>query len=88
MPPLGREVHKAIAATIDSHAPGVKVTPIERFSFYDEARSCYAIVQTLERRPYGNVVLTKGVVGPDGKDLIPEAAGAPSGSGGSKKRKK
>ena len=24
-----------------------------------------------ERRPYGNVVLKKGVVGPDGKDLMP-----------------
>ena len=39
--------------------------------FYEEARGCYAIVQVLERRPYGNVVLTKGVVGPDGKDLMP-----------------
>jgi L-fucose mutarotase/ribose pyranase (RbsD/FucU family) len=42
-----------------------------RFKFYEEARGCYAIVQVLERRPYGNVVLTKGVVGPDGKDLMP-----------------
>ena len=41
------------------------------FKFYEEARGCYAIVQVLERRPYGNVVLTKGVVGPDGKDLMP-----------------
>ena len=28
-------------------------------------------VQTLERRPYGNAILTKGVVGPDGNDLKP-----------------
>ena len=41
-------------------------------------------MQVLERRPYGNVVLTKGVVGPDGKDLIPESTGAPA----KKQRKK
>ena len=57
----------------------------ERFAFYDEARSAYAIVQCLERRPYGNVVLTKGVVGPDGKDLKPEA---PAGPPAAKKARK
>jgi L-fucose mutarotase/ribose pyranase (RbsD/FucU family) len=25
----------------------------------------------LERRPYGNVILVKGVIGPDGNDLRP-----------------
>ena len=54
----------------------MNITPCDRFSFYEEARSCYAIVQCLERRPYGNVVLTKGVVGPDGKDLKPQIEGA------------
>ena len=28
-------------------------------------------IHTLERRPYANVLLTKGVVGPDGRDLKP-----------------
>ena len=46
--------------------------PQERFDFYDSARECFAVVQTMERRPYGNVILQKGVVGPDGKDLVPE----------------
>lgn len=54
----------------------MNITPCERFTFYEEARGCYAIVQCLERRPYGNVVLTKGVVGPDGNDLKPETAAA------------
>jgi L-fucose mutarotase len=71
LPPAGQEVTEKLCATIGSHCPGVKIMPLERFSFYDEARSCFAVVQTLERRPYGNVVLTKGVVGPDGKDLKP-----------------
>tara|TARA_B100000795_G_scaffold200804_1_gene154574 strand:- start:301 stop:552 length:252 start_codon:yes stop_codon:yes gene_type:complete len=32
-----------------------------------QQRTCFAVVQCSgERRPYGNFVLTKGVVGPDG----------------------
>jgi L-fucose mutarotase/ribose pyranase (RbsD/FucU family) len=39
-------------------------------------RSCFSAftslqIHTLERRPYANVLLTKGVVGPDGRDLKP-----------------
>jgi len=46
--------------------------PLERTPFYDEARKCFAIVQASgERRPYANFILKKGVVGPDGKDLLP-----------------
>jgi L-fucose mutarotase len=37
---------------------------IERHAFYAAAESAYAIVQTAERRLYGNVMLTKGVVAP------------------------
>ena len=70
LPPAGMEVTEALKEAIKSHAL-VNVSPIERFSFYDEARKCFAVVQTLERRPYGNVILTKGVIGPDGKDLKP-----------------
>jgi L-fucose mutarotase len=44
---------------------------VERFEFYQAARSCFAVVQTMERRPYGNIILQKGVIGPDGKDLKP-----------------
>ena len=36
---------------------------LERFSFYEAAKGAFAIVQTGERRPYGNIILTKGVVG-------------------------
>ncbi len=38
---------------------------VERHAFYAEAESAYAIVQTGERRFYGNVALTKGVIAPD-----------------------
>ena len=40
----------------------VQVEHLERFAFYERARSAYAIVATGERRSYGNVVFSKGVV--------------------------
>lgn len=66
-----------LAHSILAQCPGISITACDRFAFYEEARSSYAIVQCLERRPYGNVILTKGVVGPDGKDLKPEKEGPP-----------
>ncbi|HEX3347958.1 MAG TPA: RbsD/FucU domain-containing protein [Acetobacteraceae bacterium] len=37
---------------------------IERHAFYAAAETAYAIVRTGERRFYGNVLLTKGVIPP------------------------
>jgi L-fucose mutarotase len=37
---------------------------VERFAFYAAAAETYAIVRTGERRFYGNIILTKGVVPP------------------------
>ena len=71
MPAAGEEVIASAAEVVGRHAAGITLQPIERFEFYDVARTAFAVVQTMERRPYGNVVLTKGVVGPDGKDLMP-----------------
>ena len=56
---------------INNHSYEGKIGNIERFQFYEEAKKCYAVVQTLERRPYGNFILIKGVIGPDGNDLKP-----------------
>lgn len=36
---------------------------LERFAFYERARGAFAVVQTGETRLYGNVILTKGVIG-------------------------
>ncbi|MFI2767290.1 RbsD/FucU family protein [Ruegeria faecimaris] len=36
---------------------------LERFAFYDRAATAFAIVQTGERRLYGNIILKKGVLG-------------------------
>lgn len=38
---------------------------LERFAFYERAKQAYCIVQTGERRFYGNFILSKGVIPPD-----------------------
>ncbi len=38
---------------------------VERFSFYERAKSAYCVIQTGERRFYGCFTLTKGVIPPD-----------------------
>jgi L-fucose mutarotase len=40
----------------------VAVGVLERFAFYEAARSAYAVVYTGDERPYGCFVVTKGVV--------------------------
>ena len=72
MPLEGTQVIDELISTIAvASSPDVIISAAERFQFYDEAKKCFAIVQTLELRPYGNSILVKGVIGPDGKDLKP-----------------
>ncbi len=44
--------------------PRFTLAALERFAFYERARTAYAIVATGERRLYGNIILKKGVVRP------------------------
>lgn len=39
-----------------------RARPLERFAFYERASSAFAVVQTGERRLYGNIILKKGVI--------------------------
>ena len=72
LPALGKVVHDLGNEVIHKHCPGMVIQHIERHAFYAAARKCFAVVQCSgERRPYGNWILTKGVVGPDGNDLKP-----------------
>mmetsp|Transcript_17293 Transcript_17293/g.29191 ORF Transcript_17293/g.29191 Transcript_17293/m.29191 type:complete len:160 (-) Transcript_17293:345-824(-) len=72
MPPAGVEVVSSMKEVIMKNCGGdATIDKMERFSFYEEAKSCFAVIQCLERRPYGNVILWKGCVGPDGLDLKP-----------------
>jgi len=44
-----------------ANAPG-DIQSIERFAFYEHARQSFAVVQTGERRLYGNNILKEGVI--------------------------
>ena len=74
MPPEGFEARQQTTEVVLDTA-GInavdRFAAVERFKFYEEAKTCFAIVQTLERRPYANIILQKGVIGPDGNDLKP-----------------
>lgn len=63
VPPVQAEVQAAIDAAEGRPRPMVGV---ERFAFYDMARSAYAVIQTGERRFYGCFFLRKGVIPPEG----------------------
>lgn len=52
------------AAVFTEHALGdVEIGRLPRRDFYREAREAFAIVRTGETRPYGNILLVKGVIG-------------------------
>ncbi|MDB5528778.1 MAG: ribose transporter [Devosia sp.] len=51
-------------AIVKKHEPKMGVTSLERFAFYDRVKAGYAIVQSGERRLYGNILLKKGIIRP------------------------
>lgn len=64
--PTRREpIMDAFADIVAKHEPGVTVQSTERFAFYERVFSAYAVVQTGERRLYGNIILKKGVLRQD-----------------------
>lgn len=71
LPPLGLEVHADGVAALEATcgAQCAAVTEVRRDDFYDLARDAFAVVQCGERRPYGNFLLTVGMLGPDGRDF-------------------
>ena len=63
LPEVQEEVQAVIDAVSGRHWPmGV----LERFAFYEAARGCYAVVLTGERRFFGNVLIKKGAIPPEG----------------------
>ena len=61
VPPPAREFQ----AILDRVAgKPVAMAKLERSAFYERARAAFAIVATGERRFYGNILVTKGVVPP------------------------
>ena len=66
------EVHRAFHAMVGELQGQWPMSSLERFRFYEETRGCVVVVATLERAPYANMILTKGVVGADGGIVRPE----------------
>lgn len=59
-PPIVTDFQKITTMTADNPAT---LDKLERFAFYDRAKSAFAIIQTGEVRLYGNIILKKGVIG-------------------------
>ncbi len=55
------DTYKEIVAKYDARGAAA-VGEIERFKFYDESRTAYAIIATGETALYANIMLQKGVV--------------------------
>ena len=62
LPPVQEEVQSLIIQNDEKKRPMIS---IERFAFYDFAKTSYAVIQTGERRFYGCFMLRKGVVPPE-----------------------
>jgi len=58
-------VMDAFDSIVQRHEPKMSLGSMERFAFYDRVAKGYAIVQTGERRLYGNILLKKGIIRPD-----------------------
>ncbi len=57
------EVHLEVRQIVESRAAHARdMQGLERFAFYDAARTAFAIVQVGDTRRYGNFLLRKGVV--------------------------
>src|SRR5947209_18262624 len=59
VPEVQRDVFD-IAQEVENREIGVE--RVERFAFYARASEAFAVVATTESRPYGCVILTKGVI--------------------------
>jgi L-fucose mutarotase len=62
IPPVQAEVQAEIDRT---EGKPRQMVGVERFAFYDLARSSFAVIQTGERRFYGCFSLRKGVIPPE-----------------------
>jgi len=62
IPPVAQEVQAEIDYAEGRARPMVS---IERFAFYEAAKTAYAVVQTGERRFYGCFIFRKGVIAPE-----------------------
>jgi len=54
-------IWNTFAAIVAPHTKAA-IKRVERFSFYEQAKKCYAVVQTGESALYANIIIKKGVI--------------------------
>ena len=59
-------VFEDFAAVLKKHEPKQRIVPLIGEAFYSRVKACYAVVACGERRLYGNLVMRKGVLRPQG----------------------
>lgn len=62
VPPPVRDLRRVLAK-----AGAKPPVAIDRHAFYERARGAFAVVRTGERRFYGNILLVKGAIDPQGR---------------------
>lgn len=63
-PDKREQTHKDFDKLIKKHEPDMQLALLERFAYYERVKGAFAIVQTGERRLYGNILLKKGIITP------------------------
>ena len=59
-------VHREMVECCARHVPDIKVVPLSPADFYARVKGAHALIQTSEPRLYGNIILRKGVIYPQG----------------------
>lgn len=68
-PAQSNDFHRDIDAAFAQLAPGYTVTPLRGDDLYPRIRAAHTIVATSEAALFANVILRKGVIGPDGRPV-------------------
>ena len=55
-------IWKEYAAIAEKHDNNVRSGNIDRFAFYERAKTAYAVIATGEEAVYANIILKKGVI--------------------------
>ncbi|WP_182084762.1 RbsD/FucU domain-containing protein [Aureimonas sp. ME7] len=57
------DVHREMQEVVDAaEGKSITIERVERFAFYDAAKTAYAVVRTTEARPHGCFIFKKGVI--------------------------
>ena len=55
-------IWKEYAAIAEKHDKNARIGNIDRFAFYERAKTAYAVIATGEEAVYANIILKKGVI--------------------------